>query len=324
MAALHGQVDVAKLLLKHGAKLEPRGSDKLYGATPLYLAAQNGNLDMVEELIGAGANVNCRLRKIGVTPLFVAAERGHSEVVSLLIGENATPHARNWNGVTALGVAAMASRINIVENLLIAGAEVNSRDNEGNSIIMNCIATEESSTPSINPQSLLQLLKAGADPNIKNKNGVFPLISLAEKDSEAQEANAKWIRLLLENGAKVDLYNVKHVDGQEIKDTALSAATRKGSEVIVEVLIEFGASIDIPMRSQSSELLLPLGISIQSNHINLTKFLLEHGANECSFSSMKEPLLAGCMELAVGSRNFDMIQLIGIYEDKVKALHSEL
>ena len=242
----------------------------------------------------------------------------------MLIEENATPHARNWNGVTALGVAAMASRMNIVENLLIAGAEVNSRDNEGNSIIMNCIATEESFTPSTNPQILLQLLKAGADPNIKNKNGVFPLLSLSEKKSEAQKSNTKWIRLLLDNGANVNLYNVKRVDGQEIKETALFAATRKGSEDIVEVLIEFGASIDIPMNSQLSELLIPLGVSIQLKHINVTKFLLEHGANQCYSSSMKKPPLAGCMDLAVGSRNYDMIQLIGMYEDKMRKLHIEL
>ena len=279
---------------------------------------------MVQELIDAGADVNCRLRKIGVTPLFVAAERGHSKVVSLLIEENATPHARNWNGVTALGVAAMASRMDIVEDLLIDGAEVNSKDNEGNSIIMNCIATEESSTPSTNPQILLQLLKAGADPNIKNKNGVFPLLSLSEKDSAAQKANTKWLRLLLENGANVNLYNLKRVDGQEIKETALSAATRKGSEDIVEVLIEFGASIDIPMNSQLSELLIPLGVSIQLKHINVTKFLLEHGANQCYSSSMKKPPLTGCIDLAVVSRNHDMIQVIGLYEDKMRKLHIEL
>ena len=110
----------------------------------------------------------------------------------------------------------------------------------------------------------------------------------------------------------------------EIKETPLSAATRKGSEDIVDVLVEFGASIDIPMTSQSSELLLPLGVSIQLKHINLTKFLLKHGSNQCSTSSLKKPPLAGCMDLAVGSRNFDMIQLIGMHEDKMKKLHIEL
>jgi len=326
MAALHGRLDVAKLLLEHGAKLEPRGSDKLYGATPLYLAAQNGNFDMVNELINAGADVNCRLRKIGVTPLFVAAERGHSDVVSLLIEHNATPHARNWNGVTALGVAAMAGKIKIVQELLITGAEVNSRDNEGNSIIMNCLESEEASAPSTSPQVIMELIKAGADPNLKNKEGTFPLLILARKDSKEQEVNAKWARLLLENGAKVDLYNVKNSEESEFNETALVAATKNGATEIVRILIEFGAIFDNPVNSESEKLLLPLGISIQLKNIKLAKVLLEQGAKACyhNSSSEKIPHLAGCMDIAVGSRDFDMIQLISSYLENNKIPYDEL
>ena len=52
---------------------------------------------------------------------------------------------RNWNGVTALGVAAMSGQEEIVEMLLEAGAEVNTRDNEGNTVILNII-TQVSNT----------------------------------------------------------------------------------------------------------------------------------------------------------------------------------
>eukprot|EP00092_Neocalanus_flemingeri_P024493 GFUD01026561.1.p1 GENE.GFUD01026561.1~~GFUD01026561.1.p1 ORF type:complete len:899 (-),score=198.15 GFUD01026561.1:15-2711(-) len=326
MAALHGRVDVAKLLLKYGAKLEPRGSDKLYGATPIYLASQNGNLEMVHELIVAGADVNCRLRKIGVTPLFVAAERGHHDVVKLLLEHNATPHARNWNGVTALGVSAMANRINIVQELLIAGAEVNSRDNDGNSIIMNCLISEETSSPSTSPQVMLELLKAGSDPDLKNKKGKFPIMILSEKDSKEQSTNAKWVDLLLENGASVNSYYLTNIDGVEFKETALTVATMKGATEIVKVLLIFDALYNIPIHGKYEKLILPLGISIQLKNLELTKLFLEHGAKHCYYNSIaeKSPELDGCMELAVGSRNFDSIQLISLYEDKVKTPNDEL
>jgi len=316
MAALHGRADIARVLLKHGAKLEPRGSDKLYGATPLYLAAQNGNIDVVQELIEAGADVNCRLRKIGITPLFIAAERGHKDIVTLLLEEEATPHARNWNGVTALGVAAIGNRRDIVQELLLAGAEVNTRDNEGNSIIMNCVHSEDLSK--VNPQIVKQLLNAGADPNIKNKKGDFPILSLVENSHVAEDIILQWLILLLGNHAKVDNQATRTIAGKEFKETALVAATRQGYTEVVKVLLEFGASVDIPVNGDD---LLPLGLSIQLKHLNLARVFFENGARHCYADSRP---LDRCVDIAVGSRDFEIIQLVGFHADKSDKIHSEL
>ena len=124
MAALRGRADVIALLLSRGCYVQPRAGDSLYGATPLYLAAQNGNLEAVRLLLEAGADVNCFLRRMNVTPLFIASERGHKEVVRLLLRHGASPRVRNWNGMTALGVAALAGNKHVVNFLIEAGQRV--------------------------------------------------------------------------------------------------------------------------------------------------------------------------------------------------------
>lgn len=48
---------------------------------PLFIAAQNGFGDAVEELITAKAGVNKAAPTNGATPLFIAAQDGHLDIV---------------------------------------------------------------------------------------------------------------------------------------------------------------------------------------------------------------------------------------------------
>ncbi|PHZ12613.1 ankyrin, partial [Rhizopus microsporus ATCC 52813] len=53
-AALRGQIDVIKLLIKHGADVNARGGEEL--DTPLHDATENNHCDVVELLLENGAN----------------------------------------------------------------------------------------------------------------------------------------------------------------------------------------------------------------------------------------------------------------------------
>ena len=56
------------------------------GATPLYIAAEKGHLEVVRFLVESGAKKNQGTTDDGATPLFIATQNGHLEVVSPIVG----------------------------------------------------------------------------------------------------------------------------------------------------------------------------------------------------------------------------------------------
>ena len=81
-ASRNGHVKVVEWLLEQvGAPADAvRLGD---GSTALIAAAQDGHLEVVQALVGAGANID-QARVDGVTPLLVAVDEGHDEVVEAL------------------------------------------------------------------------------------------------------------------------------------------------------------------------------------------------------------------------------------------------
>ena len=55
------------------------------GATPLFIAADFGHLDVVRHLVEVGADKDQGHENTGATPLYIAAENGHLDVVRHLV-----------------------------------------------------------------------------------------------------------------------------------------------------------------------------------------------------------------------------------------------
>ena len=120
-AAENGDVELVRQLIDGGADLNKQGQS---GAA-LHRALARRHVDVVALLVARGADVNVANPLLG-TPLHVAAGTGNEAMVLLLLERGASLNvARGSDGYTPLHVAAEAGRTQVVRLLLDRGADVN-------------------------------------------------------------------------------------------------------------------------------------------------------------------------------------------------------
>ena len=118
MAVRESSVKVATVLLESPKiKAEVRNAAD---ESPLMLAALKGELELCRLLIKKGADIN----KPGWAPLHYAATNGHLAVMQLLLDNYAYIDASSPNGTTPLMMAAHYGTVEAVKLLLEAGADV--------------------------------------------------------------------------------------------------------------------------------------------------------------------------------------------------------
>ncbi|VDL90167.1 unnamed protein product [Schistocephalus solidus] len=131
IASLASQFEVVKLLIEHGADVnaqsQVRSMDLCFilvipdikryliinGFTPLYMAAQENNLEVLTLLLANGANPAITTDD-GFTPLAVAIQQGHERVVAVLLESD----ARGKVCLPALHIAAKKDDVKAASLLL--------------------------------------------------------------------------------------------------------------------------------------------------------------------------------------------------------------
>jgi hypothetical protein len=98
---------------------------------PMIKAAQEDNLEQVQELL-PGMDVNLRDKRSGTTALEHAVKNGNREMAQMLLSAGADVNARNAGGQTVLMMLGEEATADLVWDLINAGAKVNQKDNEGN------------------------------------------------------------------------------------------------------------------------------------------------------------------------------------------------
>ena len=161
-ATKRGDVAAVRSLLNEGADPNAAQGD---GLSALHLAAQQGNLEVAEILLGAGANIEAETRIGAYTPLHVASGRAHTPVVRALLDAGANTGAvSSTTGATALHLAAKAlNGESTVKLLLEKRALVNAREFQGGQTAL-MLAAAYGRTGSVR-----ELLSHGADPAISTK-----------------------------------------------------------------------------------------------------------------------------------------------------------
>jgi len=113
VATQKGQLEVVRLLLDAGANVDKADSD---GWTPLQIASQKGHLDIVRVLVEEGADKD-KVDSWGRTPLSVASQNGHLEIVRLLVDAGADKDKANSWGSTPLDIAKKEGYTDIINYL---------------------------------------------------------------------------------------------------------------------------------------------------------------------------------------------------------------
>ncbi len=150
------------------------------------------------------------------TSLVAAAEAGHAEAVEKLLERGADVNQKNDIGQTPLMAAAAAGDEAMVEDFISAGADVNAKDPEGATALL--LASRKGRAGIVE-----LLLKHQADVNARHDDG-FTALALA-----AEEGRFDVVRVLLAHDADV---NAKNSSGK----TALQVAEHMGYNPIVRLL----------------------------------------------------------------------------------------
>ena len=193
------------------------------GKIDLITAVKEGNHELVQSLIQAGADVNVTC-EFGGTPLMYATGNVHNSCVSILLEAGASVNMSDVNGFTALHVAAWAGNNSVLNTILEAGADVNITDNKGTTPLI--VATWEG-----NSTCMKVLIAEGADVNASEIDGITPLMSAVQTNHE------ECVRQLVKGGADVNAVDSKGF-------TALIAAAWTGNAKLVQMFLDAGAHVN--------------------------------------------------------------------------------
>ncbi len=185
LAAAGGQAELVSFLLGHGAGKQVKDRE---GRTPIDLAAHANHAKVLQLLltsedaaglalyasVGDLASVNRLLAKeVDVnepdkgnnTPLILAARNGHVEVVRTLLINKAEVNHINHEKIGALQYAVESDDANLVKLMLAGGADVAVRNEIDQGLLHLALSHAVAEV----------LIAVGADPNLKDAEGMTPL-----------------------------------------------------------------------------------------------------------------------------------------------------
>jgi ankyrin len=218
------------------------------------------------------------------TALHSAAEFGREDVARILLAHGADVNARDEYGQTPLHSAAVYGNLDLVRLLLDRGADVDAWTDGGSTPLHKVVQQSTASSIEARLAVAHALLDAGADPNAAEWGSRFTPLRYAV----GPQGDPALARLLLERGARPDA-----TDAQG--GTVLQAAAFQGNLQTVRLVIDGGADVGAADFQTTS-----LGYAAMGGHVEVVGLLLERGADpNRSGSTSRLPWSGIPLEMAV-------------------------
>ncbi|KAF1319644.1 Tkl protein kinase, partial [Globisporangium splendens] len=251
IASQNGQSEVVSELLKNGTSVDMATNN---GVSSLWIASQNGHVGVVSELLKNGASVETATNG-GWTSLHIASQNGHINVVSELLKNGASVDMATNGGWTSLWVASFYGHFEVVSELLKNGASMDIVSNDG-------VASLHVASRNGHFEIVSELLKEGANVDLASYDGATSLMVAS------QNCHVEVVSELLKNGASVELAT----NGGW---TSLHIASQNGHTKVVSELLKNGASVDMA----TSDGWNSLHIASLNGHFEVVSELLKNGAS---------------------------------------------
>ncbi|KAE8363146.1 purine and uridine phosphorylase [Aspergillus caelatus] len=245
------------------------------GSTAVMWASLNGHQDAVQLILSHGANVNTEGGEYG-NALLAASVKGYDKIVQMLIEYGADVNFYGGVCCNALFAAYCGGHYSTMRILLKHGADVNVRcQYYGNTIQAICGAGDV--------ETMRMLLEHGASLVCQGDEQFANVLYVA-----CWEGRTNIAHILLQYGAKVnaqidsyctsflfDWYNAEEYVQVDTYDSSLVAACANGHDKIVQMLLEHGANVN----TQDGFYGTALQVACYGGHNKVVEMLLEHGAD---------------------------------------------
>ncbi|KAM4704908.1 uncharacterized protein WCC33_009720 [Rhinophrynus dorsalis] len=228
--------------------------------SPLHVAAERGNTNIVEILTEKfRSNVLART-KDGNTLMHIASQCGHPETALAFLKKGVLLHMPNKSGAVCLHAAAKRGHTAVVRALLQKGAHVDARTKDNYTALH--IAAEN-----CKPQVVQTLLGFGAQVQLKGGKAKETPLHVAARIKDGE----KVAEMLLKSGADV---NVEQENGE----TAMHIAAQHGNLRMITALIEEGGELTWQSKAKEN----PLHTAVRHCHLPIVEVILNYLANERS------------------------------------------
>jgi ankyrin repeat protein len=257
----------ARKLIKDGADVNAAQGD---GMTALHYAALNGDAELAQMLLFAGANVGAKTRIGGYTALHLAAQVGNANVMAPLVASGAQVAALTATGATPLMFAAHSGNVDAVRILVENGAEPNVKETaNGQTALMFAAASDRVDVVKL-------LIARGADLHITSRIEDFAKLTMeAETDQNGVPRPQQPVNPNDVPGVTRP-FNYNELIGKHGGMAALHFAARQGAMATAEALIKAGANIN---QRGAGDKTTPVLVAAINGHFDLVSYLLDQGAD---------------------------------------------